>query len=785
MKMLILAEKPSVAKEIRQVLKVANLPDDVDVDSFHGHLMKLAEPGYYDPKWQKWDLSTLPIMVDDFTYLEDDKASCQRLMQKIRQGKYDYLVNACDAGREGDLIFYSFYWAHNLKIPVLRFWASETTQKGLLAALQNLKPASQFSGYTNSAVFRSRFDWLLGMNFSRAASLKTGAQVNIGSVMTPTLAMVVEREKAIQNFVPTPFYEVTATFKTASGETYEGTYMVPPDFKGTRLKDKAEAEKVANTTKAAASGKIIGMQTKRVSTKAPTLYSLLELQKDAAKYHGFKADYTLDIAQALYEKRKLITYPRSESRFLPTNIVPEIMDHIKPMRKVPDISAYVFGLDPKEVAKVLSTSDYVDDAKLTDHHAIIPTDEEPDWAALSQDEKRIYLLICKRFLSLFMGPYVVDRSVILTDVAGQRFRSSGKIEVDKGFGKLYASNAKDVILPQVNKDDVVSIASSKLAEKQTTPPERYTVDGLLDAMAAAGNKLSDAALRKVMRDSAGLGTSATRAATIKKLEDLNMMKIQKKTYYPTDFGIQVIEMLNGHSVTSPALRAQWEKDFLEMEQTNKVPPDYQDKINSYIQQETMALIQNIKADLSAFKKGTVGKCPKCGKPVVKTKSFYLCAGYKKDCDFLIPPEVMGAPLTDSDVKLLLDGKPTPEKNLTAKSGNKMTSALILYEGRVRPAFAVQIDQKAKGALGQNKSLGKCPLCGSDVVESGRCFICTSRSTGCTFLISKQILGAPITASDAEKLLAGKKTGTKTFQWKNGKTGPARLRLNGAKVEFEF
>lgn len=785
MKMLILAEKPSVAKEIRGVLKVANLPDDVDVDSFHGHIMKLPDPGFYDQKWQKWDLSTLPIIVNDFQYVEDDKATCQRLLQKIRQGKYDYLVNACDAGREGDLIFYSFYWAHKLKIPVLRLWTSDVTERGLLNALQNLKPASSFNGYTNSAVFRSRFDWLLGMNFSRAVSLKTGAQVNIGSVMTPTLAMIVEREKAIQNFVPTPFFEVTATFQTASGEKYDGTFMVPPDFKGTRIKEKKDAETIHKMLQAHPGGVVAAMQTKRVETKAPTLYSLLELQKDGAKYHGYKADRTLEIAQDLYEKRKLITYPRSESRFLPTNLVPEIMDHIKPMRKVPDISSYVFGLDPKHVAKVLSTKDYVDDAKLTDHHAIIPTADEPDWNALSKDEKNIYLLICKRFLSIFLGPYVVDRSVIITEVNGQRFRSAGKIEVDKGFGQLYVSKSKDVVLPQVKEKEAVATKDSKLLEKQTTPPDRYTVDTLLDAMENAGNKVSEAALRKVLRESAGLGTSATRAAILQKLEDQAMVTVKKKTYYPTDFGISIIDTLSGRNICSPALRAQWEQDFQAMEQTNTVPPDYQDKINAYIVQETQDLIANINTDLTAFKKGTVGKCPKCGKPVVKTKSFYLCTEYKKTCDFLIPPEVMGAKLKDSDVKALLEGTPTEEKKLTTKTGKSLVSALILHEGRVRPAFAVNSKQTVNGPLGKNKPLGKCPLCGADVVESGRCYVCIERSTGCQFVVSKVILGADITPSDMTTLLSGKKTSSKTFQWKNGKSGPARLSLRGGKVEFDF
>lgn len=786
MRMLVLAEKPSVARQIASIVKRAKLPDDIDVDSFHGHLMKLPDPDYYDPALKQWSLDSLPIIPDNFVYVEDDKKSCARLMQKIKAGKYDYLVNACDAGREGDLIFYSFYWGHNLKIPVLRFWTSSSTDKAMEAALGNLMPASNFNGYTQSAVYRARFDWLLGMNMSRAVTLKTGTQVNVGSVMTPTLAMIVNRELTIRNFKPEPFYEVQSTFLTSKGEAYQGTYLVPPDHKKTRLDKKSDAETVVKRLTPGVTGKIIDVQTKRVSTKAPTLYSLLELQKDGSKYFGYKANRTLEIAQALYETHKLITYPRSESRFLPTDLVPEIMDHIKPLYNIPELAQYAKNLAPAHIKKVLSTKDYVDDAKLTDHHAIIPTDEKPVLTNLSKDERNIYILVCKRFLSIFMDPYVVDKTVMITDVGGDWYKSSGKIEIEKGFGKLYAASGKDVILPNVTKGDDVSVKSGKLLEKETTPPNRYTTETILDAMQNAGNQLSDAALRKVMRESAGLGTSATRAAILEKLEKLGMVQVKKSTYYPTDFGIDVIDALKGKDVCSPELRAKWEQDFKTMEDTNKVEPNFQDKINAYIVHETEQVVKTLNYDLTKYRAGMVGKCPKCGKPVLKVKSFFLCQDYKKSCDFFIPPDVMGATLTDDDAKDLLEGNVTDDKHLTTKAGKTLVCGLVLDEFKVKPAFAVATTNQASGPMKKsNKIVGKCPACGGDMYETGRFFTCANRSTGCQFVISKSILGATVTAADAKALLSGKSSSKKTFQWKNGKSGTAKLRLNGTKLDFEF
>ena len=279
----LLAEKPSVARDIQAVYQAhrGEFSDDIVFGAFHGHLMELAEPVSYNPDWKKWNLDDLPIIPETFVYEESDAASCKKIMDTIKNGHFDALINACDAGREGEHIFFSFYESHHLTIPVLRFWASDTTEETILKTLKNLQPAASFDGLRQSAKLRAQLDWLTGMNFSRAASLKTGKKMNIGRVLTPTLKIIVDREKEIRNFQSKKFYEVQATFVSQDGN-FDGTYLIAPDYKQSRFDNERSAEDVIDSL--GKIGTVRSVESKRKATKAPTLYSIAELQKDGAKY---------------------------------------------------------------------------------------------------------------------------------------------------------------------------------------------------------------------------------------------------------------------------------------------------------------------------------------------------------------------------------------------------------------------------------------------------------------------------------------------------------------------
>lgn len=787
---LLLAEKPSVMRDIKEVYQKhrGDYSFQLEFGAFHGHLMELEDPADYDPKFKKWNLADLPIMPNEFIYKESDPESCRKLMAQIRAGNYDALINACDAGREGEHIFFSFYESHNLSLPVLRFWASDTTEETIRKTLSNLAPASQYDGLRQAAKYRAQLDWLSGINFSRAVSLQTKKKAQIGRVVSPTLKIIVDREREIQNFVPKSFYEVIGSFSSAGGE-YPGTYLIPPDLKQTRLAKKADAEAVMKSL--GKTGVIRGVQSKEKSTKAPTLYSLTELQKDGARMFGYSADKTEALAQSLYEKH-LTTYPRTESRFLPTAMVSELMDHLKPLETTP-LKQYAVQITQARITQVTKTKDYVDNAKITDHHAIIPTkDSCKDFSALPQDEQNIYLLICKRFLAIFMDPYVVQNTVVLTDVNGSVFKSNGKTEVSKGYMVLYSNKTKDQILPPLKKGDSVSVKGVKLKEGQTQPPDRFNTATLLEAMQNAGNFLDSDESRKILRETAGLGTTATRKDILKKLETAGMCTVKKTVFYPTEFGCALIDAVGSRMICSPQMTADWEEKLREVE-NGTYKGRFDQDLRNYVAEETQDIIDKVTVDLSAYDREVLGKCPKCGGVVIEGKNYYLCSNYKKTCDFLIPKEKIGAKISKKDVGLLLAGKKTGEKKLTTQSGKSLTDAFALDDDfKIVPCFSLKRVPSSAGEtvdpskVTDIKALGKCPACGGKIYEAQRFYLCTNRTQGnCNWSICKQIRSANITAEDVKDLLSGKTTKPHKFVWASGKSGTAQMKLNGEKLEFVF
>lgn len=790
LKYLLLAEKPSVMRDIKEVYEKhrKDYPFQLDFGAFHGHLMALAKPADYDPKFKKWDVKDLPIMPNQFIYKEADPQSCKKLMAKIKAGNYDALINACDAGREGEHIFFSFYEAHNLTLDVLRFWASDTTEETIRKTLNNLVPAAQYDGLRQSAKFRAQLDWLAGINFSRAVTLRTNKKANIGRVVSPTLRIIVDREREIKNFVPKAFYEVYGKFSSASGD-YFGSYLIPPDHKQTRFSKKDDAEAVIRGLGKA--GTIQDVRSTQKSIKAPTLYSLTELQKDGARQHGYSADKTEAIAQSLYEKR-LTTYPRTESRFLPTAMVPELMDHLKPLLATP-LKQYASQITQARITQVTKTKDYVDNAKITDHHAIIPTkDSCKDFSKLTSDEQNIYLLICKRFLAIFMDPYVVKNTTMITNVGGALFKTTGKVEVSKGYGVLYASKAKDTILPPLKKGDPVTVSATKLKEGQTTPPDRFNTATLLEAMQNAGNFVSSDESRKILRETAGLGTTATRKDILQKLEQTGMCTVKKTVFYPTDFGCSLIDAVGDRMICSPQMTADWEQKLRDVE-NGTYKGRFDQDLRTYVEEETRDILDKVSTDLGAYDREVIGNCPKCGAPVIEGKSYYLCSHYKNPCDFLIPKERIGAKISKKDAIQLLSGKKTAAKKMTTQSGKTITDSFSLNdEFKVVPTFALKgsissdDDDVDPSKIKDIKSLGTCPACGGKIYETQRFFICTNRTQGnCNWSMSKQIRSANISAEDVQDLLSGKTTKPHKFVWASGKSGMAQMKLDGTKLSFVF
>ena len=777
MRGLVLAEKPSLMRAIQDAYKAGTFPFDLDFAAFHGHLMGLAAPADYHEEWRKWDLAALPLIPDAFKYLPVDKKSVDIIMAKIKGGHYDFLVNACDAEREGEHIFWSFYEANKLTLPVKRLWCSTTLKKDLMVALGSLHEASEFQHLREAAAFRAQFDWLVGMNFSRAISLKTNKKTNIGRVVTPTLKMVVDRELEIKNFVAQPFFEVAVKMEKG-GEAFPGAVLVPPDLKQPRFPTKEAAE--AAKAMLGKRGTVVNVTSKKKVTKPPTLYSTTELEKDANKYFKFKASKTDALTQALYE-HGYVSYPRTSCRFIPTSMVPEIPKLLKPLEKFPELADALKMATPAAITEATKGKDYVDDSKLTDHHAIIPTGEVFDPASISEDERKIYLLIAKRFLSIFLPPLVVNSTTALIESGGQTIKATGSIVADRGYSILYEYKGKDTLLPDMSKGDTVDIKGSAIREGTTKPPDRYTDRALLDAMANAGKFVSERDQMAILREVEGIGTPATRASILEKLESTGMCNVEKGYFIPTPFGMELVELVRTRDVASPSITAEWEKKLKDLEE-NGHPEVFKAQMVEYIKKETADIANNISADLSAYRFETIGTCPICGKPVVITKNYYKCANYKADvdpCTFIVSREAFfGTKLTRADMVTMLSGKATKPKTLKTKDGRTYTAPLAIKDGRVGPVFTDSPERQNadRSKITQRKGICKCPLCADGQIFRGKdWYICSNRGNGCKFIVGMAICSAPITENDVKDLVAGKVVGPKKFTWKSGKQGEAKLK----------
>lgn len=784
MRALLIAEKPSVMRDIKAVYETMSHPDKIDFTAFVGHVVELKSPEEYRKDWGKpWRLSVLPMIPESFQYKAKKSAYdvFKSVKEQIQHGDYDYIINACDAGREGELIFQAFYEAIGCKVPVKRLWASDTTEDTLKEALLNLIDGSELSlqRLKASAKYRAYFDWLLGMNLSRALTLKAEQKIPVGRVMTPTLAIVVNRELEILNFKPKDYWQLEANFGDYKGIWFDAKTG------DNKLFDRTKAEKLKNSL--GNLGVVESVEKKRKTNHAPTLHSLLELQKEANKVYGYSAGETLKIAQSLYETKKLISYPRTESRFLPKNLANKLPKHLEAMLHVDELQDIVKGVlsDKKRMESVMKSNRYVDDKKVTDHHAIIVTTTKPDFSKLTTEERNIYMLVAKRMLAIFMDPYVVDKTTVITKIDQECFKSTGSTVVDLGYMKLYKKTEEDNILPELKKGDRCTVTDLKVLTKQTTPPSRYDDASLLQAMANAGGFIDDEELQMVLKETAGLGTSATRAGIIEKLIALKMIERKKKSIYATKFGIDVIKILEGKDITSPELTAKWELKLSQIEEGKQEPSAFYEDMIQYTKEMTndfMTISSTI--DTHDSEKTVLGKCPKCKThDVIEGKSYYLCTEYKKSCDFILPKKFGNANISKTEVKKLLAGKETTELSFKWDSGKTNKGRLVLDENG-RLTFANRkSESESKSSIVEGKS---CPLCKKSLKETQKYIMCEGYKESCEFIIGKEVLGAKLTKKDIENLLDGKETAEKEFTWKSGKKGKAKLRLkDDGKLDFCF
>ena len=684
---LVVAEKPSVAMSYAKVLGATSRRDGyLEGNSYLvswcvGHLVELAPPNVYDAKYVKWSIADLPILPERWQYLVSASTKKQfGILQKLMQRPdVDSVICATDAGREGELIFRLVYQQAGCKKPFSRLWLSSMEENAIREGFAHLKPSTEYDALYNAALCRERADWMVGINASRLFSCLYGQPLAVGRVMTPVLAMTVVREAAIAAFVPEKFY--TVDLELTSGCTASSK----------RFAQKEDAELLLSKCRKEGRATVQKMERKEKSESPPQLYDLTALQRDANRLLGFTAQQTLDYAQSLYEKR-LITYPRTDSRFLTEDMAASLPGLVTDTGRAFAVEEPI----PIHVQQV------IDGSKVTDHHALLPTKSmaKADLAALPAGERNVLRLIAARLLCAVGEPHRYAETTLTTICAGEEFSAKGKVVLSEGWkaverkmlGELLGKQKEPAVLPDAKEQSQCSIAGAELKEGQTSPPKHFTEDLLLHAMeTASANSMPEGVERQ------GIGTPATRAATIEKLVQKGFLerKGNKKTkvLLPTDKGKALITVMP-EEIQSPEMTADWETKLLQIERSEMEPETFMTEIKEMIS-SLVTTTEAAKGANALMKNKIIGVCPNCGKPVVEREKGWFCEN--RECRFVLWKDNaffkrLGKRLDGRMAdKLLRDGRVRLKDCKSAKGKTYNATVLLGTEADGRSKFSLEFE----------------------------------------------------------------------------------------------
>ncbi len=640
-KSLVLAEKPSVGRELAKVLGCNQKANGCFIGSQYivswalGHLVTLADPEVYDKKYETWKMEDLPMLPPrmELVVIRETAKQFGIVKNLMKLPEIDELIIATDAGREGELVARWIIEKVGFRKPIKRLWISSQTERAIKEGFAHLRPGKDYERLYAAAECRAEADWLVGLNVTRALTCKYNAQLSAGRVQTPTLALVVEREEEIKRFVPKDYWTVNLT---TSGFTLQWQDKVSGQ---TRIFEKHQADEIVNKV-AGQNGTIIDVKKEAKKDYPPLAYDLTELQRDANRKYGFSAKMTSSIMQQLYENYKLVSYPRTDSRYISEDIVITLPERLKSITTGP----YAEMARNILKNKIVVTKRLVDNSKVTDHHAIIPTEEPVYLSKLSSDEQKIYDLIVKRFIAVLSPPFEYEQTIVKLEVKGEIFSAKGKIVKSKGWQVIYAGlgNIDDEgddeeatqSLPAVNKGDILKAGTVKLMAGKTKPPARYTEATLLSAMEHPGKTIDNRELREAMENTSGLGTPATRAEIIDKLFNSFYMERNGKEIFPTSKGIQLIGLVPDE-LRSAELTAKWEQQLTEISKGKGLRERFISGIRNY----ATKLVTNVNSNTQTYKHDNLTrvKCPECGKFLLQVKGkrgeMYVCqdreCGYRQ------------------------------------------------------------------------------------------------------------------------------------------------------------
>lgn len=660
-KTLVLAEKPSVARDIARVLGCHQKGDGCIIGQKYiitwalGHLVTLADPDAYDDKYKRWELEDLPMLPDKMKLVIIKQTSKQyrAVSALMKRPDVSSLVIATDAGREGELVARWIMMKAHWKKPTYRLWISSQTDKAIKEGFANLKPAKDYDNLYYSAQARAEADWLVGLNVTRALTCKYNASLSAGRVQTPTLALIVQREEEIQAFQPKDYFSVQAVFKG-----FNATFR---DSKNnTRFSDRAFAEKIAESIKGK-NGTVKKLEKSLKKKAPPAAYDLTELQRDANKKYGYSAKQTLAFMQSLYEYHKVLTYPRTDSRYITDDIVATIPERLRAMAVGP------YQQQAMKLARgKIETKYIVNNAKVSDHHAIIPTEQSPNLAKLSFDERNIYDLVVRRFMAVLSEPYEYDEVKVQIDISGNSFYAKGTTPVKVGWKEFYGNSIDDEEdteaenksqdLPVLREGMSLPLLNAKIINGKTRPPARYTEATLLSAMENPVKQIEDKNLQAVIRTTSGLGTPATRADIIEKLFDNFSIERVGKEIHPTAKGKQLIKIVPP-DLKSAELTAKWEQELQNISKGTANMKKFIGQMRDY----STSLVSMVITSNAQYThdNATKDKCPVCGKYLLevngKKGKMLICqdreCGYRKGLT-----QVTNARCPDCHKKLELRGE---------------------------------------------------------------------------------------------------------------------------------
>ncbi|WP_046175909.1 type IA DNA topoisomerase [Domibacillus indicus] len=654
-----------------------------------GHLFEIVPPHEMDPKLKRWHLETLPMIPETFKYkvIPAKTSRFKAVKEIIRNPAVTEIIAAGDPAREGELIVQLVVRMSGINKPMRRLWVSSLTPKAVEQAFLNLRPIEETMPLYHEAMARSYADWLIGMNASRAYTLLIQSKTKgagrdvyaVGRVQTPTLALVVKREKEILDFVSRPFYEVVASFNI-NGAVYEGKYTKE---KETRFYEKEDAEAIREECAGKKAG-VVKVKTENKPVPPPALHSLSTLQALANKRFNFSPKRTLEITQSLYEK-SYVTYPRTDS------------NHVNPEEAAafPEILTKLSRLEPYEkwaaetTRSIMSDKRYVDSKKVSDHYAIIPTEKVPSLHSLSGDERKIYDMIARSLIAAHYGPAVFAHSSIQTDIGPHSFITNGKRLLQPGWRPVLFENEKeDVLLPDVQEGQSGLAEEVKVIEGKTVPPKRYTEGELITAMKNIGHGMEDKELGKILKAVSGLGEESTRSNIMERLKQLDYMKIEQHRIVPTAKAFILIDAVQNTLLASPELTGRWEQRLKEIGQGEAPANVFIEQSKRLAEKIVRDAVQHSEdwtfdapaKDRAPDENQPLGPCPKCGSPVVDKRKFYGCSAYQSSkCSFTLGKKMLGKTISVTNAKkLLTKGKTNLIKGF---KGKRPFDAYLIWKDR--------------------------------------------------------------------------------------------------------